>query len=366
MPHLHHDIWFEILSWLSASYLYNIVSRVCHTWATIIHNPYFVDMHLSRSRTGLFIQDIIKHTPPPHTLELIDGFAIGSLITSNNFPGLMHSSYQGVSLFCYSDRGTFYVINPVTMQFAQLSRPNVNQAKIIRYSYSIIRDRRSRELKVVCACLQSQCAFTWYVQRLGIENTWKNIGEWKSGRGILTCPGMSIGYFMVYVVASVRIVVLDVSDESIRPIHCPVPIVDYTRLPCFVQMGNELSCISHDSGKILIHVLKDFLAGNWSLYLTLDYGCIHGEPLENHRFLGWLGNCDELLVRLCKLCKLHKFGSCADIDPLIYTTVDTHEWKYFTYNIKAKRITYLDRSVSKTDEVLVHTNSLLSWKTLQP
>lgn len=167
---------------------------------------------------------------------------------------------------------------------------------------------------------------------------------------------MSIGYFLVYVVASVSIVVLDVSDETIKIIHCPV--VD--RPPTYVQMGNELSCISHHSGRIFIHVLKDFLAGSWSLFHILDYGCIHDEPPENHRFLGWIGNSDELIMRLCKLCK---FGSCYNGGGPC--NIGTHEWKHFSYNLKAKRITYLDRSISATDSVMVHTNTLLSWNALQ-
>lgn len=58
---------------------------------------------------------------------------------------------------------------------------------------------------------------------------------------------------------------------------------------------------------MFIHILKDFHAGGWILYHTLEYGYIPGRPLERQSSLGWMNNGEELLVRL------YMFENCLNL-----------------------------------------------------
>ncbi|KAK1353064.1 hypothetical protein POM88_052902 [Heracleum sosnowskyi] len=186
VPYLHHDIWFDILSWLSAICLYNIMSRVCNTWATIIRHPDFVEKHLLRSRSGIFIQG--------RTTRFLD-------LTNNNveityiklkYLGLMRCSYQGISLFYKNVTKANYVVNPVTMQLAQISPPDYKYSSY--NGYNVICDRCSGEFKLVFADQQWGGVCSWYVQKLGTENSWKKVsGRHKFSR--MEFPGLSVGGF---------------------------------------------------------------------------------------------------------------------------------------------------------------------------
>lgn len=217
MPYLPHDIWFKILSWLSATCLYNIMSRVSSTWATMIRHPCFVDTHLRRSRSGLFVQGMMNHF-----LEVING---NVEITEFELecPGRLYSSYQGVCLFYNYATRADYVMNLVTTQIVEIFRPVVVPRYRARctgmHNFSVIRDRRSGELKLVYAIQRYNGECSWYVQKLGIESSWKRI----SGSYMFAAvdfPGLSIGGFVVYQVYN-SVVVFDVSDETIKMICCP-------------------------------------------------------------------------------------------------------------------------------------------------
>ncbi|KAK1375899.1 hypothetical protein POM88_032092 [Heracleum sosnowskyi] len=119
VPYLHRDIWFEILSWLSATCLYNI---------------------------------IIQARVPRHTVF-------------------------------------------------QLPRESEMR------NFSVIRDRRSGELKLVFAIQQYNGECSWYVQKLGIGYSWKRISGSHTFADV-DFPGMSIGGFVVYQVSN-NVVVFD-------------------------------------------------------------------------------------------------------------------------------------------------------------
>lgn len=373
-PYLHHDTWFEILSWLSATCLYNIVSRVSNTWAAMIRRPCFVDKHLRRSRSGIFVQGNMIN----YFLEVISG---NVEITEFELecPGMVYSSYQGVCLFYNYSTNADYVMNLVTTQSVEISRPVV----VPKYrkscngmlNFSVIRDRCSGELKLVYAIQRNNGECSWYVQKLGIENSWKRISASHTSETIVDFPGMSIGGFVVYQVCN-SVLVFDVSDETIRMICSPD--IEHSQVT-YIQMGNDLSCFSRKSERIFIHVLSDFHAGKWSLYHLLDYGFIPQQPLEFLHFLGWINNSEELLVRLCTFescnvlgscykgsCYVTLVGSCFKSDHR-YRFAVGDKWIYCTYNLKTKRITNLNKYITITalDRVQVHTNSLISWKPLQ-
>lgn len=231
------------------------------------------------------------------------------------------------------------------------------------FSYSAVRDRRSGEVKLVLACLERYGIRSWYVQKLGTKDSWKTISKGKIF-GELEFPGISIAGFLIYIQWT-DIVVLDVSLETIHRIYAPPTNNDFCPVT-YLQMGtNVLSCISHDlhgSGRLYIHVLTEFLAGNWSLYKIVDYGNVCETPPENHRFLGWIRNRgessrnshEELFVR----CTLSPDSS--------YYKLSHDTCKYFTYNLETKRISSLlgvDYSLKFVEpgRVWVHTPSLLSW-----
>ncbi|KAK1379849.1 hypothetical protein POM88_026593 [Heracleum sosnowskyi] len=125
---------------------------------------------------------------------------------------------------------------------------------------SVIHDRRSGEFKLAVFGLQLHIGLcSWYVLNIGIENSWKKIsGDHKYGT--VCFPGLSFWGFLAYKVGiTSNIVTLDVSDETFHMICCPKEDCSVT----YLTMGNDLSCISQDSKRIYVHVLKEILPGKW-------------------------------------------------------------------------------------------------------
>lgn len=58
-PFLFEEIFFNILTWLPAKYLYDCMRYVCNSWTTIISDLQFVEAHLEQSKLGLFVQDSV-------------------------------------------------------------------------------------------------------------------------------------------------------------------------------------------------------------------------------------------------------------------------------------------------------------------
>ncbi|KAK1351281.1 hypothetical protein POM88_054500 [Heracleum sosnowskyi] len=346
MPNFSYDIWFEILSWLPATLLYYIMSGVCKTWATMIRQPHFVQTNLHRSKSGTV--NFLDNRGYLYSVELNSRY-LEARCLKINIQLLMHSTSQGLCIFYEHSTRTYSVINPVTMQRTIISVIDCITSHT-DYSYSAVCDRQSKEVKLVLASVSADRyqISSWHVQILGTENSWKKISAGHRF-GQLYFPGISIAGFLIYVLLK-DIVVLDVSVETVHRICCPTKAWPVT----YLQMGkNALSCISHDSGRIFIHVLKEFVAGNWSLYKILDNLYIRGVSPKFHKFIGWIG--DELLLR----CK-----------PSFVNQSLSDEKEHYTYNLKTKKIISLRGTgpsiyFAEAHEVWVHTPSLLSWKTRQ-
>lgn len=295
----------------------------------MIRQPHFVQTNLHRSKCGTL--NFLDNRGYLYSVELYSSY-VKARFLKVDVRWLLESTSQGLCVFYDSSARVMYVINPVTMQRAEISGYDFLIPPYTRYSLSAVCDRQSGEVKLVLAFAERsyyESAF-WYVQKLGSENSWKKISAGHLVGG-LDLPAISIAGFLIYVLARKDIVVLDVSDETVHKICSPTKVCPVT----YRQMGKDaLSCISHDSGRIFIHALKEFPEGNWSLYKMIDYGDIPGVSPKCHYCIGWIG--EELLLR---------FSFTNILIGLDCIGWPEEKFEHFTYNLKTKKITPDRKSV---------------------
>ncbi|KAF5731247.1 hypothetical protein HS088_TW19G00853 [Tripterygium wilfordii] len=118
---LHEAIFFNILTWLPAQYLYDSLRYVCSSWASIINNPHFVETLLSRSKFGLMVQKFVS-TYGAHFLELESNgvIRISQTWANSQYPGLVLDCSGGLSLLCDIAGSGCYVANFVTKKAVEI------------------------------------------------------------------------------------------------------------------------------------------------------------------------------------------------------------------------------------------------------
>ncbi|KAH7842690.1 hypothetical protein Vadar_008082 [Vaccinium darrowii] len=168
VPEIPTHIIYDILSRLPIKTLFNC-RRVCKEWLSLISDPRFAKLHLSRSQVSLLIKPNTRNCKSgvlslvdfrispstfPHNavMKLVPEINLPKIASNHSLPLL--NSCNGLLCLCEPDtRDPIYVCNPILGEFITLPEcsemkmclsytsafgfsPNTNQYKVLRFFYS--------------------------------------------------------------------------------------------------------------------------------------------------------------------------------------------------------------------------------------
>ncbi|XP_027122450.2 uncharacterized protein [Coffea arabica] len=171
IPYLSPEIIFNILVYLPADILYNVMRYVCREWYNIISSPTFIDAHLLKVDRGMLIKQIypdcnihyvkmVKHDLP----EIIE-------VASSHLPRYGISSCNGLVLMAKSQEENRYVANLVTKEVVTLPPPLA--AAKANPSFSGIGCTCSKKYKLVEFYFNHQGPLEGGILTLGIDREWR-------------------------------------------------------------------------------------------------------------------------------------------------------------------------------------------------
>lgn len=348
--YLHQELIFDILVRLPADDLHKSMRYVCKAWANLVIDPLFIEAHLLRANTGLFVESV-DYPSCASFFEIKAGeFRMTEL--KGPFPGRMISSCDGVALFTDPiDHRCHHVANLVTKEVVTL--PNLDVPHNLDYfSSSIARISLTGEFKVVHAYEYSNKVCHWLLFTVGVDNSWRQFDfcpAYEIGLLDMDCFPVSAGGVIYWIDFDIKLdglcyfLALDMGDETFHK----VPISSGRPEPLtYLKLGNYLSSFRFNQPNAMqfeVQILKDLRQGEWiKLYMiNLDLGgdspcdvfCVYP--------IAWL-NADQILI----LDALTSRGNLL-----------------LAYHVKTRETTILEVGTSMHDFSQCHTNSLVSWKT---
>ncbi|KAK9284048.1 hypothetical protein L1049_012308 [Liquidambar formosana] len=349
-PYLHEDLIFNILVRLPADVLHKSMRLVCKGWANIIRHPLFIEAHLLRANTGIFVESI-DSPGCARFFEIKDG-EVRVTELKRQFPRRMVASCEGVSLFTDPiDHRALYVANPATLQVTKLPYLNLPPNPLF-FSSSIARISPTGQYKVVHAYKDSRKVCHWLLLTVGVDNSWRKIDchpAIGSGQIDLECFPVSVGGvvywidFEFYLDGDNYFLAMDMGDETIHKVPIPSGRTD----PCtYLKMGSYLSSftlILPSTLQFEVCVLKDMCRGEWAKVYVINIGTGGGIPRNLFCVfpIGWI-NSDQILI-------LEALTSQGDV--------------LLAYNVETQETKLVDFELCGCEFSQIHTNSLVSWIT---
>ncbi|KAM7486993.1 hypothetical protein LguiA_003002 [Lonicera macranthoides] len=241
VPHLSKEIMFNIFLLLPADIIHDAIRYVSPVWFGIVHNPYFIDEHLLKSSTVLFIQN--KKFPEfAHSVEVRE---TDVKVTKIGYPfrGLVHASCDGLVL--YGDLLNGYILhvaNPATKQHVRLpTLQSLNEYLIYPQSCALVYAASTRDYKVVHAYQHGDWLWHCLILTLGVNDTWREI-ETKEVFGVE--KPISVGGFVYWTshYKDSTILVLDAETKGFHIIP-PLKFGRNKRYKSYLAMGSSLSLV---------------------------------------------------------------------------------------------------------------------------
>ncbi|KAK3040383.1 hypothetical protein RJ639_026788 [Escallonia herrerae] len=279
LPILPEEVIFNILLWLPAKVIYDVMRCVCREWYNIIRDSNFINAHLLQSTSGLLIYNC-RFPELAHFVEMKDSDVT---VTEERYPLPISVCATCNGLVLYLDDLTMsrlYVANFVTKQQMLLPLVTHTDAIFCSLAYSA----STREYKVVHNYTDIKGNFCFEILTVGVDKAWRPVRtEHLCCANLRTICSISvcIGKFMYWAGGSSPCILsLDVETDrlSLLPIPkgCNVR-KDLIAMGNFLCMTTVLSELSWD-----IWLLIDVKTGEWTKLHTID--------LEDHRYV-----CERML-----------------------------------------------------------------------
>uniref|UniRef100_A0A5B6YYW5 F-box associated beta-propeller type 3 domain-containing protein n=1 Tax=Davidia involucrata TaxID=16924 RepID=A0A5B6YYW5_DAVIN len=347
MAFLHEEIIFNILTWLPAEVLLNVMRYVCQQWYNIIHDPLFITTHLHRAKAGLLIQNI-RHPYSAHFVD-VGGGDINSSKVKLRFPGKIMASHDGLLLFRDAkDDQILHVANPITKKWVTLPPFNVTY-KIASLKCGLACIPSTKEYKVLLSCKDEKNNRHCLIVTVGINNAWRLVDtKHVCEAALLTLDFFprSVGGFAIWAFhENPYVLTLDVEAEIIHQLS--VPRSCESKICVYLVMGSFLSFITgHDSKlKMEVWVLTDFERGEWTKLYKID--------LEDERLM--------LESTFYPNVELHPVA-WLNHGELVIFRVPRRQRHFVAHNVKTGQTKFVEIDYDINRHIKrVHVESLVSW-----
>ncbi|XP_058745315.1 uncharacterized protein LOC131618063 [Vicia villosa] len=359
-PLLPQDLIFDILTFVSANCLINSARYVCKTWAAIITSFGYSKAHERRARSkyGLYVESFMSEFGS-YSLEFKDDLNGEFERTELRIPrrmGKILCSCDGILLLSDHCFRQVFVVNPILKCWLRIPPfPISRQLTDATCQCAIAHVPRTSKFKLFLVDLlkiSGVVRYVFYVLRIGIDNSWKEIARREPPPGWVSYlePIYSGGNNLYWRTVD-EVIVMDVDREIIvREYPLPPDTLLGHWLPKYLWTGNRLSCIS-PQGKCFSTLYKvfilDFDSGEWFLYHEIgpfDYVAAYGHELhvlfEIFRF--WIN--DQIIF------EANPEGN----------SPDREENFYFGYNVKTRKLTKIEGIDDGNFKVWLHSSSLVS------
>ncbi|CAI8594684.1 unnamed protein product [Vicia faba] len=364
---LNQDMMLPILTLLPLNCLLNSARYVCKPWANTIRTSHFAQACLQHSKPGFYVENCDSETTS-YYLDIknyVNGhfeFERTDLGTPSKVCRIVDSC-NGIlfmlrwSWFAPAKTQTF-LVNPLIKSRLKLPR--------LPYSHHY-RTHPAVQFTIVCLPhtakfklffidileVSGALYYVFYVLRLGIDNSWKEILRKEAPKDWDTIwkPLFDGGYHLYWISTQHGVTVLDVDKEiTVGKFSLPpLPAVDPYRSTTFLWRGNQLTCIVsivlHETYQISI---LDFDSGKWSLYHEMgpfDFVAACGRELIINFLLFRYWIHDQIIFRV---------ASSPEIFPRGRYSI------HFSYNVNTRQVTKIEGIDMGNHEVWLHTNSLFS------
>ncbi|CAK8574444.1 unnamed protein product [Lathyrus sativus] len=334
---LPQDLMLYIFHLVPIYCLIDSARYVSKHWAATFNQ---LDSRRVRSTTGIFVEN--PYFPrDSYFLEFKDdAFETISLPTPPNM-GYLIGTCNGIFMFSTPDKDMIYLANPILKCWLRLAPFPISRSTInFMNQCTIACVPRTAKFKVffqdivVSDAPSYSYSYVFYVLRVGIDNSWKEIARKEAPRnGHISWKPLYSGGNHLYWITSEGIIVFHVDKEIIvREYPLCLPL---RPKPNYLWTGNHIACIATKSccKAYQIHIL-DFDSGKWSLYHEtgpFDY------TTPQLKFLLWINH------------------------QIIFIVALSEQYIHFAYNVNTKQFTKIDHiAVHPSHHVWLHTNTLVS------
>lgn len=342
------DLRFHIFTMAPLKCLLNSARYVCKPWAATIRSSHFAEVYERRgcSKPGLYVENYGAHDKS-YFLEFKDSVSGHFERTDLGTPqamGHLVGTCDGILLLISNYSKQIYIVNPILKCWLRIPFfPNLQEPWVFDHRFAIARVPRTRKFKLFFVNYLKISDTFWhvyYVLRIGVDNSWKEIARKEALRLRKTLYN---GGNDLYCITMDEVIVIDVEKETIvrdYPLS-PMPVHNIEQI---LWMENYLSCIVNIDEDLSIYqiYILDFDSGKWSLYHTMGPFDIHELEIKSVEFLLWIN--DQIILRVVDAA--FKF-----INIKIY----------FGYNVKTRQLTKIEDIGMGPFEVWSHTNSLVLW-----
>ncbi|XP_071930381.1 uncharacterized protein [Coffea arabica] len=278
IPYLSPEIIFNILVYLPADILYNVVRYVCREWYKIISSPTFVDAHLQKVDRGI----LIRQSYPEyyiHHVEMVKRDLEVIELDSSALPIYSMSSCNGLVLMGKSEKENRYVANLVTKEVVIIPPPSA--AAKANICFSAMGYTCSKKYKLVEFYYSHQWTLEIGILTLGVDKEWRCLcqldGTWKfeKFRGIdliFKKPIVSTDGILHWPHDQLPLVLnLDLETETFY--ICAAPQCSEMKRRRYLGTGQSL-CFMDYLGKFSweLWLLKDAETGEWTKLANIDLG----------------------------------------------------------------------------------------------
>ncbi|KAK2458446.1 F-box/kelch-repeat protein [Trifolium repens] len=351
---LPQDLIIAILTLVPLNCLLNSARYVCKSWATTIRTSYFVEacLHHARSKPGLYVENCTNESSS-YFLDIkdyVNGYFVFERTDLGTPPrmGRIIGNCDGILLLYQS---------PILKWWLRVPPLPISKVRFdLEKRFTIVRVPHTAEFKLFFIDILEVSGDFWYVfyvLRVGIDNSWKEIARKKTPRERYDyCqPLYNGGNYLYWIVTIQGVTMVDIDKEIIvRELPFPPVLKDLHPRVMFLWMGNCLSCILYKDlyyRTFQIYIL-DFSSEIWSFYHEMtpfDYLIACGHELKSivHVvFCFWIN--DQIIFRVITW------------EGNIFT--GNYKTTHFSYNVKTRQSTKIEDIDVGDIEVWLHTNSL--------
>ncbi|XP_074318934.1 uncharacterized protein LOC141655775 [Silene latifolia] len=289
--YLPKEVIFNILRFLPAKLLQDVMRYVCKQWYDIVSDPFFVRAHCQMPTTASASASfIIQSHDKRDKLYCADTYASKKSVKLTKiklpFPVKIQGSFNGLILVSDDrDLGNVHLMNPLRkLMFSLPPVVRVVQRKPFGTFYSFAVNS-SGQYKMVCFSLyESPEDSEMSVFTIGVDKAWRRINlehlEGISLIHIFKRHGLLIAGFLYWCNSYHFSFAMDVDKETILRISWPtdIDIKRFFRKSRVIRMGTDLGLITEDENKCgILKLLKltDVKSSTaWTKIAMIDIGAI--------------------------------------------------------------------------------------------
>ncbi|XP_059623284.1 uncharacterized protein LOC132266429 isoform X1 [Cornus florida] len=373
-PFFPEEIIFNILLWLPAEVLYNVMRYVCRGWYNVINAPGFINSHLQKLTDDSLIIRSCKsaiswfvgiHTSNTQIRQLRPEFGGG-------FPRRMLCSCDGLLFLCCDDHKNFYVGNPITKQLLTLPPISImcHSLSSPQFTYARSTGRYKAHL-LVTENVQSNFV-SCLIFTVGTDSAWRSIDTKHMPDFFEYVKSLSTGGYIYYTSRiEPHLFALDADAEIFHQFTVPNVFHEAIRTNFFhlstrfnyIVWKSFLACVAHSAEFVWeLWALTELNTGEWTRCFIIDLSGHIGliETLFDYRNVICLKK-DEyyelpLDLRFIPVTSLKKG------ELVIFRGVEPFQ-NYLVYNVKTGEVSSFVIGDCYGSSIFErHVNSLVSWK----